>query len=85
MLQEWINFYSHSDPIMWLNLYPPFSIPNPFNITWNQAAVFQNATQTINRTRMIPGVAGVIAGLRQEHNAYWVDRIVLQSIMRFLL
>jgi Alpha/beta hydrolase len=80
----WLNFYSHHDPFMWLNLYPPFSIPNPLNITWNQAAVFTNALN-FNRTGMAnlnPG--DVWGGLTQEHNAYWNDAVVLRQTALWL-
>jgi Alpha/beta hydrolase len=83
--REWVDFFSHSDPIMWLNLYPPFTIPNPFNITWQQAGIHQNATQPIDVTGMVVAHPGsVLAGLSQEHSAYWTNGGVLRDIAFWL-
>ena len=82
---EWTNFYSNSDPITWLNLYPPFSIPNPFNITRGPATQFPGATININVTNMAaqPGDS-ILQRLREQHTAYWSDTDVLNDITRLL-
>ncbi len=82
---DWINFFSDSDPVMWLNT-GPWPVLYPFGSTTpGKAAEFQHATQPFNVTGMkVPLGGSVYAGLTKEHPAYWTNRDVLARITQFL-
>ena len=82
---EWINFFSNSDPVMWLST-GPWPVLYPFgSSTPGKAAEFQDATKAFNVTGMkVPLGGSVYAGLTQEHPAYWTHGRVLAKITQFL-
>ena len=88
---RWIDFYSNTDPVTWLNIFPPFvpvsseTIPSILSNLTGHSAERIHADNPWNVTGMaIPSDASrayvIFFGPFLEHPAYWTNWRVLQEL-----